>query len=319
MLNLPERASVVDVAPRDGLQSFPRWLDTDLKVAVIDRLSEVGFPTIEVTGFVHPRVIPNLRDAEDVMARIRRRPGTVYRALVPNAKGAERAAAAGADEILGLIVVSESYLKKNQNMTTEQAVAQSIRAFEIAEGAGMRYVQAVSAAFFDAYEGVTPEAKVLDLVGRFQAAGIRRMYLAGSMGMEDPAHVNRLFRRVLERWPELELGFHAHNLSGAGTANVMAALDAGASWVEGSICGIGGGTAFPGGVGSVGNLPSEDIVYLLNECGIATGIDTDAVIAAARDIARMLGIQPASHIANAGSRAELLSKGRARPGPAHPD
>jgi len=319
MLRIPETITVVDVGPRDGLQSLPKWIDTDVKVEMVDRLSAVGFPVIEVTGFVRSAVIPNLRDAEEVMARIKRRPGTVYRGLAPNARGAERAVAAGCDEIQGLIVASESYLKKNQNMTTEQAVEQAILAFELASKANVGFVQAISAAFWDSYEGRTPEAKVMDLVGRFHAAGMRRMYLAGSMGMEDPRHVNRLFRQVLERWPDLELGFHVHNLGGLATANILAAMDAGASFVEGSICGIGGGIAMPGSVGSVGNLATEDIVYMLNEMGVETGIDTDAAVECARGIADLLDLPRASHLANCGSRAEIMAKAKARPARAHPD
>ena len=120
---------VVEVSARDGLQSFGRWIETDLKVAIVDRLSEVGFPVIEVTNFAHPRVIPNLRDAEEVMARITRRPGIVYRAQAPNTRGAQRAVAARADEILGLITCSETYNRKNQNMTIEQGIEAAIATF----------------------------------------------------------------------------------------------------------------------------------------------------------------------------------------------
>ncbi len=311
MLSLPSKVTVVEVAPRDGLQSFPRWVDTQTKIAIVDRLSEAGFPVIEVTGFAHPRVIPNLRDAEAVMAGIKRRPGTVYRAQVPNAKGAERAVRCTAppDELVGLIVASESYLKKNQNMTTEQA----IKAFEIGRAAGMSFVMAIAGSFWDIYEGRTPESKVLGMVSRFHDAGMRRIYLAGSMGMEDPRHVNDLFTEVKQRWPDLDTGFHVHNMAGGATANILAALDAGASFIEGAICGVGGGIAMPGGTGSVGNLASEDIVYLLNEMGIATGIDTEAVIAASRDIANMLDIAPAGHVAHCGSRRELMEKGQKSP------
>ena len=121
--------------------------------------------------------------------------------------------------------------------------------------------------------------------------------------------MNRLFGEAKRRWPELELGFHVHNMSGAATANIIAALDGGATFLEGAICGIGGGIALPGTVKSIGNLASEDIVYLLNEMGIETGIDTDEVVAAAREIAAMLDLIPAGHIAHSGSRRELMTKG----------
>ena len=148
MLNLPKKVTVVEVGPRDGLQSFPNWVETDTKVEMIDRLSAVGYPVIEVTNFAHPKVIPNLSDAEEVMARIKRRPGTVYRALVPNARGAERAAKTDCDEMLGLITVSKTYLAKNQNMERDEAIDQGVKAFEIAEKAGAKFIMALGMALW---------------------------------------------------------------------------------------------------------------------------------------------------------------------------
>ena len=310
MLTLPKSVTVVEVGPRDGLQSFPRWVETDVKVQMIDRLSAAGFPVIEVANFAHPRAIPNLRDAEDVLDRIQRRPGTIYRALVPNARGAERAVAArGVDEMLGLITVSASYLRKNQNMTLDQAVEQGIQAFRIAEKAGTRFVMALGMSFWCPYEGRIPEEQVLALLARFRDGGIRRFYLAGSVGMEDPHQVNSLFHTIRDRWPDVELGFHVHNLAGIGTANILAALDGGATSIEGSICGIGGGMTMPSTMGSVGNLATEDVIYLLNEMRIATGLQTDAVLAASRDVAALLGITPRGHIAHCGTRADVMGAG----------
>lgn len=306
MMTFPERITVVEVAPRDGLQSLPKWIDTDAKVAMIDRLSQAGFPVIEVTGFAHPRVIPNLRDAEEVCARIKRRSGTIYRGLAPNARGAGRAVAAKVDEVLGLMTVSEAYLRRNQNMTLDEAVEQATQAFRIADKAGLAFVMALGMSMWCPYEGAIPESKVAGLVARLRNAGIRRFYLAGSVGMEDPRHVNRLFARLADAHPDCEFGFHVHNLAGYGTANVIAAIDAGARWIEGSICGIGGGIVMPKSVASVGNLPTEDIVAMLHEMGIETGLDPAEVIAAARDVARLLDIEARSHAVQAGTREDLL-------------
>ena len=228
MLSLPDKVTVAEVGPRDGLQSLGKPIDTATKVRMIDRLSETGLPVIEVTGFAHPRVIPNLADAEEVCARITRRPGTVYRGLVPNARGAERAAKAKVDEMLGLITVSETYLKKNQNMTRAEAVAENIKAFRIAEGAGIGFVMALGMSMWCSYEGTIPEEKVVSLVAELRNAGIRRYYLAGSTGMEDPRQVNGLFRRVGERFGDCEFGYHVHNMSGFGTANILAGRATGA-------------------------------------------------------------------------------------------
>lgn len=316
-LRLPARTTVVDVAPRDGLQSFQRWVDTDTKVAMIDRLSRTGLPVIEVTNFAHPRVIPNLKDAEEVCARIVRRPGVVYRGLVPNARGAERAlampAAARLDELLGLITVSEAYNRKNQNMTLEQGVEEAIRTFRIVDAAATPFVMALGMSMWCPYEGVIAPDKVLGLVGRFRNAGMRRFYLAGSLGMEDVRQVGSLFGRVLDRHPDIEVGFHVHNLAGSGTANVIAALDAGAAFVEGAICGIGGGIAMPKTIASVGNLATEDIVHMLNEAGVETGVATAEIAAAARDIARLLDITAGSHAAHVGTRADVMEGARKAP------
>lgn len=316
-LSLPAKITLVDVAPRDGLQSFPRWIDTETKIRMIDRLSETGLPVIEVTNFAHPRVIPNLKDAEEVCAKINRHKGVVYRGLVPNARGAERALAmpkaAQLDELLGLITVSEAYNKKNQNMTLEQGIAEAIKTFQVVDKAGVPFVMAMGMSMWCPYEGRIPEEKVLALLERFRNAGMRRFYFAGSLGMEDPRHVSTLFRRVLDRHNNIEIGFHVHNLAGTGLANVLAALDAGATFIEGAICGIGGGIAMPHAIASVGNLATEDIVHMLNEMGIATGVETSEIVAAARDIAKLLDISAGSHTAHIGTRADVMDGAKRRP------
>ena len=280
---------------------------------MIDRLSRAGLPVIEVTGFARSSVIPNLKDAEEVCARIERRPGTVYRALVPNVRGTERALESRLDELLGLITVSETYLRKNQNMSLDEAEAQGIECFRKADASGVGFVMAVGVALWCAYEGHIPEDKTVNLLRRFRNAGIKRFYIAGSMGMEDPAQVSSIFRRIAKELPNCEVGYHVHNLSGAGTANVLAAVDAGATFIEGSICGIGGGIAMPTSVASVGNLPTEDLIVLFESMGVRTGVEPHEAVAAARDIATMLGIEPHSHAAQVGTRAELLEQGRSHP------
>jgi hydroxymethylglutaryl-CoA lyase len=313
MLSLPRRIVVAEVGPRDGLQSLPRWIDTDVKVKMVDRLTDLGLPVIEVSSFVHPKVVPHMRDAEEVFARIRRKPGVVYRGLVPNARGAHRAAEAKVGEMLGLITVSATYTLKNQNMTMDEAIEQNLLAFRIAESKGIPFVMALGMAFWCAYEGLIPEENVIEVVRRLHAGGVRRFYLAGSLGMEDPAHVNRLFRKLYERFPDAEFGFHVHNLSGMATANILAALDAGVHWLEGAICGIGGGTSMPTTIGSVGNFPMEDLVTMLAEMGVDTGLDPAAVTAASKEIAALLGIEPNSHRAAGATREAIMTMGENHP------
>lgn len=302
MLSLPTHVTVIEVGPRDGLQSLGRWLDTDKKVAMIDRLSDAGFPVIEVTSFAHPRVVPMLKDAEEVVARIKRRAGTAYRALVPNKRGAIRAVETDIDEILGLMTVSETYLAKNQNMTLDEAIEAGGDCFRVAEKAGRSFIMALGMAMYCPYEGVIPPERVLDCVARLRAQGIRRFYLAASTGMEEPRQVNDLFRRAHDRFPDCAFGFHVHEKMGLASANLLAALDAGVTMVEGSICGIGGGIAFPDGSGSVGNLPSEDIVNFLNAMGIETGIDTWEALDAAYDVGAIAGIPVNSRLSTLDAR-----------------
>jgi hydroxymethylglutaryl-CoA lyase len=311
VLNLPTKLTVVDVSARDGLQSFPRWVETDVKIRMIDRLSEVGFPVIEVTNFAHPKVIPHLRDAEEVMQRIKRRPGTIYRAQAPNARGAHRAVAAHAQEILGLITCSEIYNRKNQNMTIERGLDAAIETFEVSRAAGIPFLMAIGMAWWCAYEGDIPQARVLEILGRLREAGIRRFYLADSIGMEDPRRVGSLFRAIHQNYGDLELGFHIHNTAGNGLANLLAAMDAGISFVEGAICGIGGGIMTPTSMATVGNLATEDLVHFLNTTGIETGVSTEATIAAARDVAQMLDIKSNSFVIASGTRQNIMNEARA--------
>jgi hydroxymethylglutaryl-CoA lyase len=313
MLFLPKRALVIEVAPRDGLQSLNKWIETEAKVRMVDRLSAAGFPVIEVTGFAHPRVIPNLKDAEEVFERITRRPGTVYRGLVPNARGAERAVKAKVGEMLGLVIASATYLRKNQNMTIDEAIEQGIAAARLADRHGIPFVMAIGMSMWCPYEGLIPPATVLDIVARFHTAGVKRFYLAGSVGMEDPRQVNELFRRVYDRFPDVDLGFHVHNVSGYAMANILAALDAGATSIEGSICGIGGGIAMPTTI-SVGNIPTEDVVSMLTEMGVDPGVNREEAIRAAKDVSEILGIASDSFTTRGGTREAVLEWGRSKPG-----
>ncbi|QJR09529.1 Hydroxymethylglutaryl-CoA lyase YngG [Usitatibacter rugosus] len=312
-MHLPEKMLLVDVAPRDGLQSLPKWIDTDTKVWFSNRLSELGVPVVEVASFAHPKVVPNMKDAEDVFAKITRKPGTVYRGQAPNVRGAHRAIEAKVGEMLGLITVSETYTQHNQNMTNEECVAQNIQMFRLAEQNNIPFVAAIGMAFWCPYEGLIPEEDVEKIVGEFFNAGIKRQYLAGSLGMEDPAHVNRLYKRLYAKFPGIELGFHIHNMSGMATANILAAMDAGVHWMEGAICGIGGGMAIPSSAGSCGNFPLEDLVTMLEESGVKTGMNPIKVQEAAHEIAAKLGIPVQSHRGAGNTREIIMKKGRENP------
>jgi len=308
VLTLPEHVTVVEVGPRDGLQSFERWVSTDDKVALVDCLSDACFPVVEAASFASPRVVPHLRDAVEVLERITRRPGTRYRALVPNRKGLERALACEVDEVLALCTVSAEYTRRNQDMTVQESTAQAADVYRSALGHGRRAVVAVGMALFCPYEGRIPEASTLAVVDALYRGDVRRIYLAGSLGMEDPRQVSAMIAKLKDRWPDLEVGFHAHDMAGFGAANVLAAVQAGATSVEGSICGIGGGIALPHGASQAGNLATEDLVHLLNCCGVGTGIETSAVLRAAQRAAGILGITPRGRLTFCGPRDEIAPR-----------
>ena len=179
--------------------------------------------------------------------------------------------------------------------------------------AGVPFAMAMGMSMWCPYEGRIPEARVVSILDQFRDAGMRRFYLAGSLGMEDPGHVNGLLRTLLARHADIEIGFHLHNMAGFGLANVLAALDGGASFIEGAICGIGGGIAMPHTIASVGNLATEDIVHMLNEMGIETGVNTAEIAAASRDCAQLLEIEPGSHTAQIGTRADVMDGAKKAP------
>lgn len=312
-MRFASEVTVTEVGPRDGLQSFPRRVSTDDKVTLIERLQDAGFRSIEVTSFGRPEVVPQMADADTVMRRISRREGVDYRALVPNRRGAERAVAAGVDTLVALLTVTESYSRKNQNRGVDELIAGAADILAFGREAGVAVDVAVGMAFFDPDEGPTPPERVEEVVEQLVAAGTHRMYVATSVGMANPRDVHALCGRLLARWPELELGIHLHNTNGMALANAVAAMDAGVRRFEGAVCGIGGGMAMPHGL-SAGNVPSDDLVHLFNEMGIATGLATDEVVAGTRDVASLLGIEPMGHAARGGRRRDVLELGEGRLG-----
>lgn len=302
-MKFPKRTRIVEVAPRDGLQSLPRMLSTADKIWLVDTLSSLGFGTIEVTGFVSPRAIPNLADADELMAGITRRPGVLYRGLAPNRKGAERAVAAGCDEIVGLITASEHYTAANQNMTLAEALTHALASHDVTRRAGRRFVLAIGMAFFCPYDGAIAESRVCGIIDTAWEAGVRSIFLAGSLGLEHPREVQERFGRIRARWPGLELGYHVHDMGGMASANILCALEAGVDWIETAICGIGGGVATPT---ATGNFPTEDAVRMLSDCGVETGLEPRAVMIAARQISTKLDLALNSAAGRAGDRTENL-------------
>jgi hydroxymethylglutaryl-CoA lyase len=305
-LNLPVRATLVEVGPRDGLQSLARVYPVEVKVELIALLARSGLPKIEITSFVRADVVPQLADAEELVARLPRVPGCAYRALVPNRRGAERAAAAGVDEVLALTTASETYNRKNQNMSVEESVAAATEIAGVAHAAGLAVTAAIGLALWCPYEGEIPPERVLGIVERLRGAGIDSVYVSTSAGVDGPRAVHDLCARILDRFPGLELGVHLHNTNGMALANALAALDAGATVLEGSVCGLGGGLAMPAGMAPFGNVATEDLAQMLEELGVETGVDCGVLLEGARRIAELLDLgETHSYALRGGTKADV--------------
>jgi hydroxymethylglutaryl-CoA lyase len=301
-MQLPERVLVTDVGPRDGLQSEAAFVPTERKVALIEALAAAGVPRIEATSFVHPRAVPQMADAEAVMAAIRRRPGVRYTALVPNARGAERALAARADELNVVTSATETMNQRNLRMSIAASIAACREVVRLAEGAGVPVNGTVSVAFGCPYEGDVTTEQVVAVVARLVDAGVREVSLADTIGVGNPRQVEALVEAVRARWPTLALGLHFHDTRGLGLANVLAGLQAGVTRYDASVGGVG---ACPFAPGATGNICTEDLVYLLHELGVATGIDLAALLEAARLLPAMLGHDVPSRLLRAGPRPRV--------------
>jgi hydroxymethylglutaryl-CoA lyase len=305
MAELPKRIVISEVGPRDGLQIEQCILPTEQKAALIDMLAETGLARIEVTGFVHPKVIPQFADAEALLAQLHRRPDIRYAAFVQNAKGAERALAAGIDDLKSGVATSDSFNELNIRMTT----AQGMRALEeiaaVAMGTNTRLVGVVATAFGCPYEGPVPPARVRQLFGQLAELGATLIYLADTTGMANPAQIKATIRDLQQHWPQARIGLHLHNTRGIGIANALAGLECGIADFESSIGGLGGCPFAPR---AAGNICTEDFVHMASAMGIETGIDLDRLIGVAQAAERMLGRTLPGMVMKAGKSADRHAK-----------
>ncbi|MFB3816667.1 MAG: hydroxymethylglutaryl-CoA lyase [Candidatus Methylomirabilales bacterium] len=296
------RIQVFEVGPRDGFQIEPVFVPTDAKIALLDRLSRTGLPKIEVTSFTSPKAIPALADADAVMRGISRAPGVVYAALIPNRKGAERALAAGADEINFVLSVSETHNLANLRMTREQSLRALGEAAAAVQGRGVFVNVSLSTCFGCPMEGVVPEDAVWRWTERVLEAGADGVSVCDTTGMAHPRQMSRVVGEWRRRFPGGVLTLHLHNTRGMGLANVLAALDAGAERFDASLGGLGGCPYAPG---ATGNVCTEDLVHMLEAMGYETGIDLPALIACARTLPALLGHEVPGQVARAGRIGDL--------------
>ena len=285
-MRLPERVTICEVGTRDGFQIEPDFIATEQKVEVVDLLSAAGLPRIEVTSFVHPKAVPQLRDAEEVMARITRRPGTRYAALVPNEKGAVRAIDAGVDAIHTVLSASESHNLANVNMTIAESLDRLGSVLQVAARAKTPVGCGISTSFGCPFEGDVPLAQLERVVGRLIEMGARAVGLADTTGMANPLQVRQTFERLMPIWPDLEWNLHTHDTRAMAIPNILAAMEHGVTNFDASIGGLGGCPFAPG---ASGNVCSEDLVHCLHAMGVQTGIDFDRLLAVSRRVQEIVG------------------------------
>jgi hydroxymethylglutaryl-CoA lyase len=296
-MKLPEHVTICEVGTRDGFQIEPDFIPTELKVEVVNRLSEAGVPQIEVTSFVHPKVVPALRDAEEVMAKLSRRPGTVYSALVPNDKGAVRAVDAGVDEIHTVVSASESHNLANVNMTIAESLERLRAVAEVAQRAGVPVSAGISTSFGCPFEGEVPLAQLESVVARLVALGVRGIGLADTTGMANPLQVTRVLEHLVPKFAGIEWTLHTHDTRAMAIPNILAAIQSGVSHFDSSIGGLGGCPFAPG---ASGNVCSEDLVHCLHAMGVDTGIDLDRLIATSKRVEEIVGRMLPGQIVKAG-------------------
>lgn len=293
---------VQEVAPRDGLQIEPQWVETADKIALIDQLSLAGFSRIEAGSFVSPKAIPALRDGEEVFLGIQRQPGVTYVALVPNLKGAERALSAYADELNLVMSASQTHNLANMRMRCEQSLSAFGDIVAMARGTSLSLNASIATTFGCPFEGVISEDRVMQIVDAYLELGVQGISLADTTGMANPRQVHRLVQRVLTRMSASMLTLHFHNTRGLGLSNVLAAYEAGARRFDASLGGLGGCPFAPG---ASGNICTEDLVNMCEEMGIHTGINLPHLLEMSRRLPALLGHEMPGQVAKAGRNCDL--------------
>ena len=288
---LPKKVRIVEVGPRDGLQNEKQVISLEAKVELVERLADAGCQNIEAASFVSPKWVPQMADSAQVMAKIRRRPGTIYSALVPNMKGLEAALEAKMDEIAVFGSASEPFSQRNLNCSIAESIERFRPVARAAKDAGIRLRGSVSVAFGCPIQGEVPVSAVTDLVKRFIDLGCDDIDICDTIGVSTAGHTRTVMEAAASVFPINRLAGHFHDTYGQALANIYASLETGISMYHSSIAGLGG---CPYAKGATGNVATEDVLYLLNGLCIETGIDFEKMFEAGQFISRVLGRAPVS-------------------------
>jgi len=301
--DLPAAISVREVGPRDGLQNEDP-VPTQAKIELIDRLSATGVKRIEAVSFVRPDAIPQMADADEVWRGIDRSEFVRYSALVPNLRGAARALGSGVTEIEAVVSASDTHNRKNVNRGTAESLDDIAQIIALAHERGATCQVIVSTAWGCPYEGDVPVERVVATAGRALADGADTVSFGDTTGMATPGRVQRLIGEFRAAYPEADVNLHFHNTRGTGLANVLAALELGVADFDASVGGLGGCPYAPG---ATGNIATEELVHMVEDMGVGTGIDLAALIDAAADAERIIGRQLPSQVLRAGPRSRTIA------------
>lgn len=297
-MDLPARVVLREVGPRDGLQNEDP-VPAEAKIGLLNALSDTGLTWIEAVSFVHPGAIPQMADAEQVWAAVVKRPGVRYSALVPNARGAERALAAGFTDIEVVVSASETHNHHNVHRSIGESLDEITGILAAAHVAGVRCEVIVATSFGCPYEGDVPPDRVASIVDRVCAEGADRVAFGDTTGMATPRRVTELLDVVRTRQPDVPMLMHFHNTRGTALANILTALQLGITEYDSSVGGLGGCPYAPG---ASGNVASEEVVHMLHDMGVETGVNLAALIAAAGLAQEIVGRQLPSGVLRAGPR-----------------
>lgn len=291
-----ESLAIVEVGPRDGLQNEERVLDTASKVSLVHRLMDAGARRIEVGSFVHPGRVPQMADAEAVFEQVERRRGVSLAGLILNRRGYDRALAAGVDEINFTLVATETFNRRNQGASIDETLAVWADIADEAAGAGLHRTVTIGASFGCPFEGEVSMAQVVRVAQRVVDAGVDELCLADTIGVGDPADVRRKLAAVAEL-TDVDLRCHFHNTRNTGLANALAAVETGVRALDASIGGLGGCPFAPA---ATGNVPTEDLAYMLERMGVEVGLNLQALLDAVEYVEEQLGTRTPGMLAKAG-------------------
>jgi hydroxymethylglutaryl-CoA lyase len=275
IVNLPKKVEIVEVGPRDGLQNEANFIATEQKIALINALNKTGIKRMEATSFVHPVYVPQMKDAKEVLEGIERDPSIQYMALIPNEKGYERAIENGVRALSLVVGASDGFNLKNVKMTREDSIRKFEHVIEKAKENGVFIRYNIATSFWCPYEGKVDSSLVLEMVQQIDASGVDEIVICDTIGRANPKQVYDLFQKISAQEPKAMMTAHFHDTYGLAQANVLAALQAGITRFDTSIGGLGGCPFAPG---AAGNVATEDVVFMLHEMGIETGIDLPALL-----------------------------------------